>query len=206
MARRPIYDIDDLRSLRALAAPTRQEVVDTVNALGVCSIRQIAASLGCPADGLYYHLRALLAAGLLVSAGTRPTRRRAEQLVATPTRGIMRIRYRPADRRNAAAMRRIVASMLRVAERDFVAGFDPRLARCDGPERNLSASRQKAWLDRSQRREVIRLLMRLQRVLADSRPAPGAELHSLTMVLAPIEPGVAEPGSTRRKRIARRRR
>lgn len=201
----PSHHIDDTAALHALASPVRQEVVDTVNALGVCSIRDIAAALGCPADGLYYHVRALVDAGLLVSAGTRPTRRRAEELVSTPTRGIMRIRYRPGDRAHVAAMRRIVASMVRVAERDFVAGFDPRLARCDGPERNLLACRQKAWLTRAQRREVTRLIARLQDVLADSQPVPGAELHSLTLVLAPIEPGVPEPGASGRKPRPRRR-
>ena len=196
---RPRYDIVDVTAMRALTAPLRQEIVDTVSALGVCSVRQIAEALGCPADGLYYHVRALLEAGLLVSAGTRPTRRRDEALVSTPTRGTLHLRYQPDDEANAAAVGRIVASMLRVAERDFHRGFRPQLARVAGEDRNLHANRQKAWLRPAQRREVNRLLHRLQQIFASSRPHPEAELQSLTFVHAPIQPGVPEPGSARRR-------
>ncbi|MCA9278211.1 MAG: helix-turn-helix transcriptional regulator [Phycisphaeraceae bacterium] len=195
MARkRPEQKITDTKQMRALSSSVRQEIIDTVNALSVCSIREIALALGCSADSLYYHIRALIEAGLLVKAGTRPSSRREELLVSTPTRGIMRLCYEPNNEDTVNTVARIVGSMLRVAERDFKAGFKPDIARCDGSERNLNASRQKAWLNKAQRREVNVILHRLQEIFSETQPTEGSELHSLTFVLAPIEPKEVRSG------------
>lgn len=187
MGQRP-FDIRDLDQLVALASPVRQQIVDVVCGLGRCSIAEIAAALGRPADGLYYHVRALLDVGLLVEAGERETQRRAETLYDVPTRGIMRLVYEPEDEANAQAIKKIVAAMLRMTERDFVAGFD-EAARVSGPERNLNASRQTAWLGRDARQEVNRLLARLQEIFSTaSVPSEeDGELQSLTFVMAPLE-------------------
>lgn len=179
------YEIRALHQIEALVSTVRQEIVDTVAALGTCSIAEVADALGRPADGLYYHVRALLDAGLLVDAGERETSRRPEALVRAPTRGVMRLKYAPEDSRNVAAINKVVASMLRSAERDFRAGFDPQ-AVCSGRQRNLNASRQKAWLSKADVREINDLLLRLQELLSQSTPEPGRELHSLTVVMAPI--------------------
>ena len=199
MSGKPEYAIEDVDQMRALASPMRQEIADTVNALGECSIAEIASALGVAADGLYYHVRALVDAGLLIHSGERNTTGRTEALYATPTGGIMRLKYDAADADNVKAITAIVSSMLRVAERDFGDGFRPDLARTEGPRRNIVGSRQKAWLDKEQRREVQRLLGRLQEIFADSQPAEGSELCSLTFVLSPIEPTVERPGGRRRK-------
>lgn len=189
-----LYDITDPEQLEALASPARQEIVDTVIALGRCSIREIAEALGRPADGLYYHIRALVQVGLLVEASSRTTGQREEALYAAPTRGIMRLRYRPEDAEHSAAVRRIVSGMLRSAERDFGAGLDPAIARCAGGRRNITASRQKAWLGREELGEVNALLARLQQILQDATPEDGGDLVSLTCVLAPIEPAPVRRG------------
>ena len=61
--------IADVGQIRALASSIRQDIVDTVAATGPCSVADVARTLGRPADGLYYHVKHLLGAGLLV--GTR---------------------------------------------------------------------------------------------------------------------------------------
>ena len=44
----------------------RQEIVDTIEALGGdAAVADIAAHLGRPADGIYYHLRRLVDSGVL---------------------------------------------------------------------------------------------------------------------------------------------
>ncbi|HET9620627.1 MAG TPA: helix-turn-helix domain-containing protein, partial [Kofleriaceae bacterium] len=48
------------RAIAALASPVRQEILDTVEALGgTATIAELAAQLGRPADGLYYHVTVL---------------------------------------------------------------------------------------------------------------------------------------------------
>lgn len=194
MARRP-FDIRRPDQLEALASPVRQQIVDAVCGLGPCSISEIASALGRPADGLYYHVRTLLDVGLLIEAGERETPRRAETLYSVPTKGIMRLMYEPEDSTNAAAIGRIVGAMLRMAERDFGAGFAPDRARVSGRDRNLHASRQTAWLDKEARLEVNRLLSRLQEIFSAASSRADGELQSLTFVHAPLEAKPARRGS-----------
>ena len=53
-------------AIRLLASPVRQEIVDTLEALGgEASVAELAAEVGRAADGLYYHLRLLVRGGLI---------------------------------------------------------------------------------------------------------------------------------------------
>ena len=58
--------------IRCLMSQVRQEIVDVVEALGTCSIGEIAEQLGRSADGLYYHVKALVKVDLLEERGVRP--------------------------------------------------------------------------------------------------------------------------------------
>jgi predicted transcriptional regulator len=179
------YFVSDPEQVAALTSPVRQEVLDVVIARQGCTVREIAETLGRPADGLYYHLKALVQVGLLrEEPGDDPAR---GTRYAAPTRGIMYLEYRPEDADHSAAVRRVVGSMLRAAERNFSDGLSLEGLRPSGPDRNLNASRQRAWLDREQRREVNRLLARLQAILHEGCEPGAGELTTLTFVLAPME-------------------
>ena len=56
--------------IEALASPMRQRIMDRIEAIGPCSIRDLALSLDVAADSLYYHVRRLQQIGLL-SVGSR---------------------------------------------------------------------------------------------------------------------------------------
>ena len=74
--------------IEVMASPARLEILDAVRSTGPCSIADIAALLGRPADSLYYHVRQLVEVDLLIPCGTRPTSRRHEELYRTPARRI----------------------------------------------------------------------------------------------------------------------
>ena len=174
--------------IRCLMSQVRQEIVDTVEALGTCSIAEIAEHLGRSADGLYYHVRTLVETDLLEQRGHRDGDRQPEALYGIKPRGSsLRLHYDPADPENVAAVSGVVGSMLRVTERDFTSAFEPGIAVCEGPERNLWAARRRGWLSAEDLREVNRLLERLTELLGQGK-APGRErLHALTYVIAPVE-------------------
>jgi DNA-binding transcriptional ArsR family regulator len=66
MARTRAAAIEDADEIALLASPTRIEIVDTLEALGsAVTVAELAAALGRPADGLYYHLRQLSDGGLI---------------------------------------------------------------------------------------------------------------------------------------------
>jgi DNA-binding transcriptional ArsR family regulator len=74
------YIIRSKRQMRALAAPTRQEIVDVLPGMGTVSVAELATALGRPADSLYYHLRILNRVGLVRSAGSHRLNGRRETL------------------------------------------------------------------------------------------------------------------------------
>jgi len=109
--------IENPKEIELLASPTRIEIVDTLESLGgEATVAELAAQLGRPADGLYYHLRQLAEGGLLVETAT-PEGRRYRTRVPEGER--LRLRYRPGKNANAQAVGDVAASVLRVAGRDF---------------------------------------------------------------------------------------
>ncbi|GAP67204.1 hypothetical protein MBSD_n2520 [Mizugakiibacter sediminis] len=186
MARRERHDgkLEHPREVELLASPIRQEIVDTLEALGgEAPVAAIAAQLGRPADGLYYHLRLLAAGGLLDELPTDGDGRRYR----TRSGGArLRLRYRPGATANARAVARVAAGMLRIAGRDFGAALgDPAVA-VEGPRRALWASRTKGWVGAAELEEINRLLLRLGELLRRPRAPRRDRLLSLTWVLAPV--------------------
>jgi hypothetical protein len=179
--------VDDPAQVEALASAVRQEILDTVIGLRRCTVRELAEALGRPADGLYYHVRQLVAVGLLREV-RGVDRGASDALLVAPTQGIARLVYDPPTAKRNRAIRQVAGALLRSAEADFAGALGTERVRTSGRRRNLNASRQRAWLDDAQLLEVNALLARVQTIFTQAtRPAGGA-LHSLTFVLAPLEP------------------
>lgn len=185
--------------VRLLASPVRQEVIDGVQALGACTVAELAASLGRRADSLYYHVGALERAGLLVRVGVRRSGRRAGAVFDVPGRP-MRLAYRLDDAGQAAGVTAIVSSLLRLARRDFAraigsagagVGAPARRAnhlRAEGPLRNIRGSRLKGWLTDAELRRFNALVERALRVVQDGRRRPGTRQYAVVLVVSPAEP------------------
>ena len=59
--------VADVARIDLLASPARMEIIDALEAArAAMSVAALATQLGRPADGLYYHLRQHVAAGLVV--------------------------------------------------------------------------------------------------------------------------------------------
>lgn len=189
MKKKGIHFIDDRRQLRAIKSAVRQEVLDTILAMGGrCSITELAAELGRPADGLYYHVKALHKAGLLEEAGQQPARRGNETVYRVPANARqMQIRYQPEDHKNATDVIDIANNLLRMTARDFKAGYTPERAVVSGKYRNLWAARNKGWLSKEELAEANALLSRLMDLFNQPRSPERDKLYALTTVFAPLE-------------------
>src|SRR3954462_6760860 len=107
--------VEDAREIELLASPTRIELVDTLEALGgEASVAELAAQLGRPADGLYYHLRQLAEGGLLIEEATASGRRYRTR---TPAGERLRLRYKPGKTAKAKAGGGVATSVLRISGR-----------------------------------------------------------------------------------------
>lgn len=173
--------------VRLLTSPVRQEIVDTLAALGgEASVSAIADELGRPADGLYYHLRELIRGGLVLERPDSSTNERLFRLKGG--RGPIRLTYQLFPGGNGEELGEFARVLLQIALQDFEAALKIEGVATDGPRRELWVSRNKGWLSAGDREEVVALLERLSELTSQPK-APGRDrLMSLGFSLAPLQP------------------
>lgn len=168
------------RQVKVLASPVRQDIVLLLERSKALAATEIAASLGRSADGLYYHLRALVNAGVLVIRIPRGRNSGARyDLHARPTL----LRYSPSSQ----AVRLVAGTLLRRAHRMFAQGLESPRARTQGLRRNVRIARRQGWLAKKELEQANRLLSALLALLSKrERSQPGCELLELTFVVTPV--------------------
>jgi predicted transcriptional regulator len=177
--------LEGATQLAALSSPLRLEMIGELKASGPCSIRQLAERMDRAADGLYHHVRVLLRAGVLVQSGERKVGRRIEAVYA-----LAADRIGGKVRRNSAASReaaiRAAGAVARLAMRELTAAV-----RAGDVGESLRpkarAMRQKTWLTDESLHELLRLLTKVEELLARSAVRKQGRPYSLTTILAPLQ-------------------
>lgn len=174
--------LHDPEQLRALASGVRQELLDTLEALGgEASVREIAEHLGRPMDGLYYHLKQLLGVGLIALVAHSGGRR---YRIAGASGERLQLDYVAAREDDGQALKGVVQGLLRLAESDFREALANPDTERDGPARELWAARSKGWLDPTDLAEANRLLSRVSDLLRRGPRGPKDKLYALSFVFA----------------------
>lgn len=192
--------ISERAQLAALATPLRQELIDSLHAAGgVATATELAAQLGRPVDGLYYHLRALAELGLVTEQTGRSRAGRAERRyeLRGADKGLLRVDYEPQLAGNREGLRALAAAMLRIAGRDFSNALRRPELVVDGPQRELWAARNKGWVSAAELRQLLSLLERAALLLGRPRSKTRQHLMSLCFVVAPVEAHPARRGAKR---------
>jgi DNA-binding transcriptional ArsR family regulator len=184
MTRASPFYLRDIGQIRAVASPVRAAVVDALEVIAPATVVQLGSVLGYPPDGLYYHLRVLERRGLVVRSGSeKATGAATFDLPGRPAT----LSYRLEDGQQRQAMAKVVATMMRSAERSFRRAFAPGRAQVNGPQRNLRAGRRTAWLTAGELRALNRHVEAIHELFARGRPQrAGARLHEFTYVVAPV--------------------
>jgi len=186
--RNPTGLIENAAALGTLVSTVRQEIVDTIEAIGGdVAVADIATHLGRPADGLYYHLRRLVDGGILREGEDRGDGRGRRYGTAAPRGRRVRLKYGRGTRANRTTVAKVVRGMLRTAERDFDRALRGSGAVGEGALRDLWASRLKGWVGEADLREINRLLARLSELLMQPREVGRDRLLTLAWVLAPVD-------------------
>lgn len=184
---RRAFVVDKPNAVRALASPLRQSIVDTIVANGELSIAALAKRIHWPADRLYYHVGILEKVGILQGRESRSANGRSETLFDVPGRP-MYVRYQPSSPANRRAIARIVASMLRAANRDFARGFSRKGVRVSGPHREVWAGRVQGHLTKHDLAFVNSLIHSLldQMIASRGRRSSG-KAFQVTWILSPTD-------------------
>ncbi|UVW29407.1 helix-turn-helix domain-containing protein [Massilia sp. H6] len=179
------WQVDDPALIEALASPIRQEIVDTLGALGVpVSAAELSLQLGRHVDGLYYHLKLLAKSGLVVESMADQDEARRYALPGAGTLAL-RLAYRTDTEPGKHALRKFARAMLKVAQQDFDDGLDMPEVVTSGSARQLWAARNKAWLSKDELAEANTLLQRLCDLMSQPRTPERTQLLSCAFVLAP---------------------
>jgi hypothetical protein len=98
-------------------------------------------------------------------------------------------------------VRDVVGSVLRVAGRDFTRALADPATVVEGPQRELWASRGKAWVSDADLAQINRLLVRLRDLVQRPCKEKKGKLIALSWVLAPLKAKPARrPAKTARRR------
>ena len=185
-----VHVLASKRELRALTSPARQELVDVLQQIGAASVSELGHILARPADALYYHLRVLERAGLVVESTERTPsgkKRATFRLVAER----LYLDYRAGRQADPAAVPAIVNGMLRLGMRDFrTAAADPKTV-VSGPRRELWAARRMLWMSSEDVAKVNRLI---ESFGGKSKRRPRGRLFALTIVLVPLRRSARQRG------------
>jgi DNA-binding transcriptional ArsR family regulator len=181
---KPIHKIRKIRQLATLAAAARLEIVDVLEQMGAVSVAELAAALDRPADALYFHLRALTRVGLVQHAGYRARRGGKEALYRTVAPWVQ-LKYEPQSAANRRAVSAIVASMLRLTDRDFTRSFERGQVAVSGEHRELWALRKVGRLSPSDLANVNHRIQGLAERMSTFRGR--GRLYAVTVVLTPLD-------------------
>jgi DNA-binding transcriptional ArsR family regulator len=183
--RRALADPDQIR---VLSSAIRQELVDTLAALGgEADVGALAEQLGRPADGLYYHLRLLVRHGLIEETG-QPGRKERRYRLAGEGSAPLRLAYRAGPHGNLAAVGAFARSLLQIAGQDFEQALEMSGTALGGPRRDLWAARDKGWVSPNDLQEINALIERISELVSQPSAPGRARLMTFAFVLAPVDP------------------
>ena len=187
MARQPRkFLIDQPSQVTALAAPLRWRIVDALAVGGPSSVSEVAQRLACRPEGLYYHIRALLKAGLVVLAEKRRAGRRWEAVYRLAAPRLM-IDRRQESKAFKEALARSCAAALRAAARDYRAALEhPDVDRKDAA-RGLILRRHAARLSARDLERLHVYLAKIAELFEQNRPIRDGREYGLTLVLTPAK-------------------
>jgi DNA-binding transcriptional ArsR family regulator len=199
------YVVTSLKQLLVLASPGREDITDAVGAIGPCTVTELARFVGQSRNALYYHVRALRDAGLLLESVRSGEGKKTTAYYDVPGRPLS-VRYDLGTTSARRAVIRLARSRLGSATRGFIRACKPEIATVEGPRRNLWMARWKGWLSPAELEEANEHLARLIELLRHDAGSPVAKrrLHEFTLVVAPVvNPTVTKAASAARKRPTR---
>jgi predicted transcriptional regulator len=178
------YVIRSTAQLSALSSAPRQEIVDVLSRMGTVTVAELAATLGRPADALYYHLRVLVRVGLVVAEKSDKKRGRPETTFRTIAPEL-HLEYSSTDRSRVRSTSAIVSSMLRLGIRDFRRSLAAGTAQLAGPRRELWALRATGWLTPDDVQQVNGKMQGLRDAVW--KPKGKGRLYGITILLTPLD-------------------
>lgn len=179
--------IATVKAWESILSPVRREIVESMQELGPCSIADVARATGRPADGLYRHVRILVASGFLVEAGTRAGRRNPERLYDAAANDFLAPRVHrggPAAERDMIV--RTADALAKSVVRTMRGSAAAKRLHCEDHARNFAVVHFVSWLTPERFEEVRDLAARMARVLERGRKDRRGDLYEALVLASPV--------------------
>ena len=175
--------------MNALIAPARMEILEAIQVHGQQTAADLAGRLGREPDRLYYHLKKLVGAGVLVEEGAREVAApgRNGTVYAVAAKAGFGMELDPGSRAAREVWARGARTLLRQAAREVDRALESGEVRARGRRPNLALSRSKAWLTDADLAVLNRHIVAIEDLLRKRSARRAGRLHALTITLAPLE-------------------
>lgn len=179
------HKITDPVQLLAIGSPIRAKIVSIMENREEYSVREMADHLGMRAESIYYHVHALVKAGLLIRKRQRPATTRSEvayQLLA----GQICVDWKNMTPAYRSALKKAVRVAHRLSERIMEEALDDPTCRFGGATAGARVQQESVRLGKKKFRELIGMLQEIKRFTMENND-PGEETtYVITAAVAPI--------------------
>lgn len=179
------YVLRQAAELEAVVSPVRHHLLRTLSVLGPSSVKELARDMGRSPESLYYHLRALVDAGLVVEHGERSVNGRSEALFRTIAPQLV-TDAEASDPEYLDAYRRSASALLRLADRQLTTAIQEQEDTGSKRPVSLRIQQLQARLSRRDQRELARRLDSVLEFLSSADDPAQTERIVVTLVSAPL--------------------
>lgn len=187
VTRDEVYVVRDLRQLRGLRSPIRQQIISAMEQIQPCSVAELSGRVGLAPESLYYHVHQLVGLGLLVESATRPAGKRTESLyrLVAP-----RIEVDRANRSASylSALADVARTVLRAAERHHLRALEYERKAGPGPRRATDLRQWTVRLSEPAAKRYRELLDGLDDFFNENNDPGATAAYSVTTVLSRLPP------------------
>ena len=192
-----VFHIETPEHFDAIGSTVRLGILEFFRSRGPMCVAELARVMGRPADGLYHHLKKLLATGIVREVGTQQSGRQIERIFDISA-GQLQVAE---DTERLVKVWRLISSQ---AERNLASAIDAGVLRFRGDDPNISMRMEPARLDAAARAEVFEHLNAIRAVFDRARANPSGDQASFTFIFTPTAHGSAAPDSPSPARVSRR--
>ena len=185
MGKKKTFLIDNEKQLREIATPVRNEIRLAMEMLGRCSIAELAEHMRRSAESLYYHIRKLENAGLVVQVDTRIANGR-EEAVYSLCAPRMRVDTSNRQPKFIAALIRGARILLRFSERSLSRAFEDPNVRMQGDNRECRIIQLISRVDNKKLAELNRRILDLEEFMQSCDDPGSDQKFVLTVCLSPM--------------------
>lgn len=188
--------VETAEQFDAVSSGVRFELITFLIAAGPCSIAVLAEQMDRRADGLYHHIRKLIAAGLVTEVGFQKSGRQVEAIYdAAADHFQFDVDFETG--RNVDRILQLMKATLRRSERILSDAIEAGVVSFDDENRNSFIRGDTAWLEESDLKQVVDHLHAITEIFEAGRRKRRGKLFAITFNMSPLVR--SRPASAERK-------